>query len=143
MSNLSRFMKQNKAVKENVKLAVTKDLTDEAGNPLEWELRPLSTKINSDIREQCTTEVQVPGKPGLYRPKVDSNKYLAKLIVASVVYPDLYDKDLQDSYGVMTPEDLVQEMVDNAGEYNSLVAFIQKYNGFDTSINEKVKDAKN
>ncbi len=143
MSNLSRFMKQNKAIKENVKFAATKDLTDEAGNPLEWEFRPLSTKLNSDIREQCTTEVQVPGKPGLYRPKVDSNKYLAKLIVASVVYPDLYDKELQDSYGVMTPEDLVQEMVDNAGEYNNLVAFIQKYNGFDTSINEKVKEAKN
>lgn len=30
-------------------------------------------------------------------------KYLAKMVVSSVVYPDLYDRELQDSYGVMTP----------------------------------------
>lgn len=44
MSNLSRFLKENKKVKENTKYAATKSLTDEKGNPLEWEIRPLTTR---------------------------------------------------------------------------------------------------
>lgn len=31
------------------------------------------------------------------------------MICASVVEPNLNDKDLQNSYGVMTPEDLIRE----------------------------------
>lgn len=136
-------MKQNKKVKENVKFAATASLLDESGKPLEWEIKTLSTARNAEIREECTREVPVPGKPGLYRPKLDSNKYLAKLVAESIVYPDLYDKELQDSYGVMTPEDLVVEMVDNAGEFNELVAFIQSLNGADETLAEKVEQAKN
>ena len=43
------------------------------------------------------------------------------MMVASIVEPNLNDKTLQDSYGVMTPEDLLTEMIDNPGEYNDLV----------------------
>ncbi len=143
MSNLSLFMKQNKKQRPNIKFVATKDLVDENGQPLEWELKPLTTKQNQKIRESCTTEVQVPGKKNLFIPKVDTNKYLAKLVAEAVVYPDLYNKELQDSYGVMSPEELLQEMVDNAGEYNSLVEFIQKVSGFDISLSDKVDEAKN
>ena len=65
------------------------------------------------------------------------------MMVASVVYPNLNDKDLQDSYGVMTPEDLLTEMVDNPGEYNAFGKFINEYNGFTEGLNEKVEKAKN
>ena len=65
------------------------------------------------------------------------------MIVASVVVPDLYDKELQDSYGVMTPEDLLLAMVDNPGEYNDLASFVQKFQGFDVSFSDKVDEAKN
>lgn len=143
MSNLSLFMKQNKKIKENVKFAATTSLLDENGEPLEWEIKPITTKQNLEIKEQCTIEVPIPGKFGVYRPKTDNQKYLSKLIAASVVYPDLHNKELQDSYGVMTPEELVNEMVDSAGEFNNLVEFIQKISGFNISINEKVKNAKN
>lgn len=136
-------MKQNKKLRENARYAATKSLLDEKGKPLEWEVRALSTKKNSEIRESCTKEVPIPGKPGLYRPKVNSNLYLARLVAESVVFPDLYNKELQDSYGVMTPEDLVMEMVDNAGEFNDFVAFIQNFNDFDTTLSEKVEAAKN
>ena len=35
MSNLSRFLKDNKIKKENIKYAATKSLVDEKGNPLD------------------------------------------------------------------------------------------------------------
>ena len=60
-----------------------------------------------------------------------------------MVVPDLYDKELQDSYGAMAPEDLLLAMVDDPGEYNELASFVQRFQGFDVSFNEKVDEAKN
>jgi hypothetical protein len=107
MSKFSRFMKANKAQKANTTFCATKSLTDENGQPLEWVIKPLSTRENESIREDCMLEVPVKGKPNMFRPKLNTSKYLAKMICACVVEPNLFDKELQDSYGVMTPEDLV------------------------------------
>ena len=143
MSGFSRFMKSNKTVKENGFYAPTKSLCDEDGRPLEWEFKHITSKQNEDLRDGCIIDVQVTGKPNVFRPKMQSSKYIRKMIVASVVMPDLYDKELQDSYGVMTPEDLVLAMVDDPGEYNDLAAFVQKFQGFDVDLGDKVKKAKN
>ena len=143
MSKFSRFMKANKIAKPNEKYAPTATLQDENGEPLNWEFRPLTSKENEALRDSCTIEVQVKGKPNLYRPKVKTAEYLAKMIVASTVYPDLYDKELQDSYGVMTPEDLLYALVDNAGEYQDFTVWMQKYQGFSKSLDDKVEKKKN
>ena len=142
MSNFSLFMKGNKAQKKNVMHPVTKSLVDENGDPLLWEIKPLTTKENEHIRESCTIEVPVKGKPGHYRPKVDMGKYQAKMMCAAIVNPDLNNAELQNSYGVMTPEDLLQEMVDDPAEYTDLAVFVQKISGFKT-LQEDVNDAKN
>ena len=55
----------------------------------------------------------------------------------------MYDAELQDSYGVSKPEDLLLAMVDDPGEYNDLVNFVQKFQGFDISFDDKVEQAKN
>ena len=142
MSNFAKFMKQNKIQKKNVMHPVTKSLTDENGEPLMWEIKPLTTKENEAIRESCTMEVPVKGKPNMFRPKVDMNKYQAKLICAAVVSPDLNNTELQNSYGVMTPEDLIKEMVDDPAEYTDLMVFVQNISGFQT-LQEQVDEAKN
>lgn len=79
----------------------------------------------------------------MFRQKVKSSLYIQKMVAASVVVPDLYDKDLQDSYGAMTPEELLLAMVDDPGEYNDLASFVQKFQGFNVSFDEKVDEAKN
>lgn len=143
MSNFSRFMKNNKVVKENTTYAATKSLTDEKGNPLEWVIKPLTTNENEKIRDDCMVDVPVTGKPNMFRPKLNTSKYIAKMLCACVVEPNLYDKDLQDSYGVMTPEELLKEMVDDPGEYQAFVSFVQDFNGFNTTLEDKVEEAKN
>lgn len=142
MPKFSRFMKANKIVKPNERYAPTTSLQDENGKPLEWEFKQISSKENEALRDACTIEVPIKGKPNLFRPKVKTDEYLAKMIVAATVYPDLYDKELQDSYGVMTPEDLLYALVDNAGEYQNLQSWMQNYQGFKT-LDDKVKEAKN
>ena len=143
MSKFSRFMKTNKAEKKNGFYAPTKSLCDENGKPLEWEFRHITSKENEGLRDDRTIDVPVTGKPNLFRPKTQSSKYIQKMIAASVVMPDLYDKELQDSYGVTTPEDLLLAMVDDPGEYNDLAAFVQRFQGFNVSFDEKVDEAKN
>lgn len=142
MSNFSKFMKANKIQKQNVMHPVTTSLVDENGEPLLWEIRPLTTKENEKIRESCAVDVPVKGKPNQYRTKVDMNKYQSKLICAAIVSPDLNNAELQNSYGVMTPEDLLVEMVDNPAEYTDLMMFVQELSGFKT-LQEDIDEAKN
>ena len=142
MSNFSKFMKANKIQKQNVMHPVTKSLCDENGEPLLWEIKPLTTKENERIRESCTIEVPVKGKPNQYRAKVDMNRYQAKLLCAAIVSPDLNNTDLQNSYGVMSAEELIKEMVDDPAEYTDLMIFVQNLSGFKT-LEEEVEEAKN
>lgn len=142
MSKFAKFMKANKIVKENEMHAVTQSLCDENGQPLEWEFRHITSKENEVIRDACTKEVPVPGKPNMYRSQLDSSEYVRRLIMASVVTPDLMDAELQDSYGVKKEGDLLMAMVDDPGEYNDLSVYVQKLQGF-KAFEEEVKEAKN
>ena len=99
MSKFAKFMKANKAVKENGFYPATKSLCDEKGNPLDWEFKHITSKENEEIRESCTIDIPVTGKPNMYRPKLKSSLYIQRMIAASVVMPDLFDSELQDSNG--------------------------------------------
>lgn len=139
--DLKYFFKDNQKKQENVTYAATKSLCDEDGKPLLWEFRQLSPEEMEAIQEDYTTDVPIPGKPGMYRPKQDSMKVNKAMICQSTVYPDLNNAELLDSYGAMTPEELLTEMVNSPGEYTDLLAFVSKLNGF--SIEEDIEAAKN
>ena len=143
MSNFSKFMKQNQIQKQNTLFSATKSLLDEGGVPLLWTIKPISTKENDSIRDDCTKDIAILGKSNLFRPKLDTSKYIARMICASIIQPNLNDKELQDSYGVMTPEDLLKEMVSDPGEYTDLATFVQNFNGFISTMDDKVHQAKN
>lgn len=143
MSNLSLFMKKNKKIRENSFYPATKSLTDEKGEPLQWEIKPLTTEESERIRMECTKDVPVPGKRGQYRTKVDTNLYNDKLMVGAIVFPDLYNAELQDSYGVKTPEALLKAMIDNPSEYYDLLNYITEQSGFDRDIQDEIEEAKN
>lgn len=142
MSQFALFMKGNKKPRENAKWAVTKSLCDKDGKPLEWEFRHISSKENEEIREECTADIPVPGKPNMYRQKIKTGRYVQELIAGSVVFPDLRNSELQDSYYVVNERDLLMAMVDDPGEYAELAAKVQEFQGF-MSLDEKVDEAKN
>ena len=58
------------------------------------------------------------------------------------MYPNLLDAELQDSYKVKTPEDLLRAML-TSGEYAEYLQTIQNMNGYDISTEELVDEAKN
>ena len=72
---------------------------------------------------------------------MDNVKYSAMLLAASVVYPDLNDAELQDSYGVKTPEALINKML-YMREATVLAQEIAKLSNFD-DLADAVTEAKN
>ena len=141
MSGFTRFLKENKKIRENAKYAASKAFTDEKGEPIEWEIKPITTAENERFREMFTKETR--DKKGLIKTKLNTSAYMLKLAAASVVFPDLNDKELQDSYDVMSAEDLLLALLDNPGEYDELGSFIAKFNGFNKSIDDDIDEAKN
>lgn len=136
MSQLTRFLKQNKAKKENTSFAASESFTDENGKPLNWVIKPLTSKENEEIRDMCMVEDTDGVK------SFDFISYKAKILCACIAEPNLYDADLQDSYEVRTPEELIYEMVNGPGEYDKFVDFVFKFNGIG-SEKDKVEKVKN
>lgn len=144
MSNFSKFMKTNKVTRENVQLPVTESLIDpDTGKPVLWTIRPLTSNEVNRLQNECTKQVLVDGKKNKYKTKFDTAKWTNALVCASVVEPNLYDAELQDSYGVKTPEELIEQLIDDPGEFNALSKFIQEFNHLDLILDDKVVQAKN
>ncbi|MDR0222617.1 MAG: hypothetical protein LBI38_03650 [Oscillospiraceae bacterium] len=138
MGELSLFLKENKAKKENAFFAAAKSLKDGGGKPLLWEIRAVTTREDEEFRDACT---RFDDEAGRFR--LDVNRYMAKLAAASVVYPNLYNAELQNSYGANTPEELIREMLDEPAEYQAFVRFVQKFGETDVSLSERIENAKN
>lgn len=137
--SLKRFLKDASKPIAAYEYVVSDRFTDEKGKPLAWKLRALSAEENEALRDKSYRNMG--GKRRADQSQVfDSGMYLRKLTAACVVYPDLKDKELQDSYGVMGEEKLLGTML-LAGEMTRLQAELQRINGFD--MEDAVDTAKN
>ncbi len=141
--SLELFLQENQEQAKNVKYAATETIKDKKGKPVEWEFRQITQDEVTELRKLCTREVPDNIRKGAYREKVDSARLTNMLITATVVYPDLTDVKLQDSYGVKSAEDLLKKLVYKPGEYNALAEFFNQNNGFTKSFDEEVEEAKN
>lgn len=140
MSSLQAFFAQNVRSEIVEEFVVSERFKDENGKPIPWKLRTLTEAENEELRKAATQYVK--GKGGQRVPEVKPELYLAKIAVASVVFPDLKDAELQKSYGVVGAEDLLKKML-LAGEYAALIQKAQEINGFDRDINEAIDQIKN
>lgn len=141
MTSLNAFLSQNVEKIENKKVVISTRFKDEKGNPIEWELKSLTAEENDLIQNGCFVNVPVPGRKGQYTRELDKNKYTARLLAECVVFPDLNNAELQDSYGVKNPGDLIKKML-TLGEYNKLAEEMSKLSDNET-MNDLVDEAKN
>lgn len=136
MKNLEGFLKKNKIQVPNVKYIASKDFVDEEGNPLEWELRKVTTREYNELRSKCM-KIDVKTKDVIF----DQSKFQNKLCALSVVFPNLKNTELQNSYGIVGEENLLQEMLDPF-EFTNLLKKIDSILENQT-FSEKVDEAKN
>lgn len=142
MKTLKTFLSGNALKSKNMEFVASKRFLDDGGNPAKWELRCISPEEDEIIRRECTKRVPIPGKKGQYIPEMDANAYMGQLAAKCTVFPDLNDKELQDSYHVMSADALLKAML-IPGEYANYLNKAQEVNGFDISMEELVDEAKN
>lgn len=141
MSTFNDFFAENIEQKPNIKYVASTRIKNRAtGKPHEWEIRCLSQDENKTVIKE-STKIK-PKKDGSTVKEVDQALYIEKLVIASVVFPNLKDAALQDSYHVVGAENVLTKML-TPGEYSDLSAAVLKHNDVEVDINALVEEAKN
>ena len=120
--SLNGFFKSNAKSLPDVKVVVSERFTNEDGNPIEWVLHPISTKLVEEITKRNTKTTIKNGKK---ESTVNEENLNAELLEAVVLYPSLNDAELQDSYGVSSANELLGAML-YPGETQVLTAALQE-----------------
>ncbi len=140
MADFKCFMAENAIKAENKEyVASTRFVSN--GEPVPWELRVVSNDTVDKISKNCRRK-EFNRKTGTTEYSTDTDDLNAQLVCASVVYPNLNDSELQTSYNAVGAEALVKAML-TPGEYADLVTAVCDVCGFQTDINDKIKEAKN
>ncbi len=137
--NFSEFMLQNAIKVENEKFVVSERFLDEDKKPLEWELKTLTKFEEEQIMRSCYKMTERNGK---YINEFDDILFAGKVVASRVVYPELNNQELQDSYRTMSADQLLKTML-TAGEYLRLQVKLNVMGNKRTKLDEKVKQAKN
>ncbi len=127
---LELFLRENCQRAEKRTVVISQRFV-ENGAPVAWVLRPMTAAKEEEIRRSCTEG-----------GALDVFRYYGRLCEETVVYPDLKDAALQDSYGVMGGAALLKAML-NGGEYAFLVRQAEEVNGFGETERQLADEAKN
>lgn len=133
MSSFKSFLKSNVKEVENASLKLER--FEEA-----IVLRPLSSGEADTINDRCFKNK--PGIKGRQERVFDVVKYNREISVASVVFPDLNDAELQESYGVRGADNLYSALF-LLGEANQILEKVTEISGIDVSMDDEIEEAKN
>ncbi len=109
------FYRENRQDREEREVLLTERTLADGGQML-WRIRPMSQRENESIWRRC---------------EEDEKRYEALVLSESVVFPDLKDVALQNSYGVVGAERLLGKLL-LAGEYERLKEAVEEINGGDS-----------
>lgn len=127
MSNLSAFMKPVYTEKK-IEVVVGDRFLDEQGNPVPIVMKSLTQEKLQAIAKRSTHEKKVNGK---LVQDLDATEHLTRCLIASIVFPDLTNKELCNSYGVEDPLLLPAKMF-LVDEFETLAKAFAQLNGLKT-----------
>ena len=138
--NLTAFLKNNVEIVNQVEYVASNRI--KAGDePVAWKINVLQNKVIDKLRNRYTKMIK-DGKTGVTREKFDSQGFNDAILLESIVFPNLDDMELQDSWGVNDPLELVKAML-TPGEYADLLNAVVEAQGFEVGMDEKVRAVKN
>ncbi len=133
MSDFKNFMLENVVPADEV-VEFKLDRFSEA-----FKLQAIGADVEEECRREATNRVKI--SKSRYTSELDTIKYQNLVTVKTIIYPDLNDKDLQTSYGVMDAEKLLVKMF-RSGELLALQTKVNEVNGYKAD-DELVEEAKN
>lgn len=133
--SLTAFLKDNVANPfEEVEFVVSDRFKDDEG-PVAWKLRAMSPDNALLASDRATV---MNGRQSDFK----TSTYFKNVVAETVVYPNLRDKELQDSYGVMDPGQLLNKML-NSAEFNILLEKCLEINGLNKTFEDLKTEVKN
>lgn len=141
IESMSAFLRQNAKQITEVEYAASKRFLDKDGDPVLWRLRPLTNLEIEKIMDRNTKNIQVKGTREV-RKEYDQAAAQTEMTLASVVYPNLNDEELQQSYEVVGAEELLKTML-TPGELADLHLAVSEASDFDAGMANKIKQVKN
>lgn len=139
--NMRAFYRDSVEENKSVFFPASKRIKDEEGNPVMWELRVLGYDEIKAITKRNTKNV--PNKvTGAAEKRTNTEEAAMEMTLKSIVFPDLNDADLQDSWGVVGAEALLKAML-TPGEIVDLENAVQSAAGYSTEMDEKITTVKN
>ncbi|MBQ7525312.1 MAG: phage portal protein [Abditibacteriota bacterium] len=131
--DLSAFLLDRALPVHNKRFAASKRFVDENGEPIPWEIRPLSSSEDIEI------------KRGLWNKTDTRNSMDISLEIAAkcTVFPDLRSTELQRSYNVTGEIELLKALLCLPGELYEYLTQVQSYLGYDVEPEARVEEAKN
>ena len=124
MSTLNAFLKPA-YTERKIELIVGDRFNDENGNPVPVVMKSLTQEQLNAIAKRSTHERTINGKVVV---DVDANEHLNRCLIASIVFPDLTDRELCNAYGVEDPV-LLPPRLFLVDEYEKLAKAFAKLNG--------------
>ena len=86
--------------------------------PVAWKIKTLATEETEKMRKKYTKRItDRPTRQS--EERFDATAYNEDVLSKAITYPNLYDAELQDSWGVTEPVELVKAML-TPGEYADL-----------------------
>lgn len=141
---LSAFYAKNAKQPRQVEKEISNRFLDEEGKPLKFVFKAITPSQDAKIQNKAmkTEFIKEGPKKGQKEQQFDAMYYQLLLTVESMVYPNLNDADLQDSYVVMGAVELYDAML-LPSESVAAYAAAQEANGYEHSMEELVEEAKN
>ena len=137
--SLSAFLSQNAKPVEHKEVVISDRFLDVDGEPIKWEIKSITAAENQRLRDQAQKITVGAKKQQIV--KFDNAVYQTNLATKCVVFPDLNNVELQNSYHAMNAAELIGAMLTPA-EFDDLVNEILLLCGFEDD-NERVEEAKN
>ena len=137
--NLSAFLKQNVDVVNETEYVASKRIKVN-GEPVAWKIKTLATDETEKMRKKYTKRI-TDRISRQSEERFDATAYNEDVLSKAITYPNLYDAELQDSWGVTEPVELVKAML-TPGEYADLLAAVTEAQGYDVGMEDKVKEVK-
>lgn len=138
---LSAFLKENKIKREAYEYVASKDFVDGEGSPIPWKIRPLTNEELDNLRDRFTKRVK--NKMTQKTEEVfDREGFTMEMATTAIEFPKLDDAKLQESYGVVGADSLLNAML-TPGELQDLFLAVNEASDFEVGMGQKIKQAKN
>jgi hypothetical protein len=136
-NNLNVFFRENvEAKRTEIEIQASDRFKDKEGNTIPFVFRLLEAKEISELKEKGY-ETDQNGNI-----KVTTSKMARETILRSIIFPNLNDKALQDSYKVSSAGQLLNAMLEGR-EYEKLGDKLVREQGLVADYKELINKAKN